>query len=148
MSAHTTLDLFPLADRLRRLREHRKDVEATLATAKKDVRIAEDELSAAMALAECSNFTRDGKMFILTETPLWSAVAAQKDALYAALREKGHDYLFSVPDAKLRTFINGEVNSTEDENGETHLPDWLAGMVSRHDKISVRINKAPHKSKK
>ena len=144
----TALVLFPAADRLRRLREQKAGIEAALADIKKQIKDVEGELAEAMADAECRNFTRDGQMFILTTTEYWSAEPSRRDALYAALHEKGYEYLFKVNATDLGTFVRNAVSATEDENGETHLPGWLAGMVKCHEKPGISMRAAPKKSNK
>jgi hypothetical protein len=144
----TTIDIFPAADKLRRLREQKDSLDSVLDAVKKQIKDAERELAGAMADAECRNFTRDGQMFVLTTTSCWSAADGCKEALYATLREKGHSHLFKINAADLRTFIRSEVNATEDENGETHVPGWLAGLVKCHEIIGVSMRAAPKKSKK
>ncbi len=143
----TTTDLFPLADRLRALREQKKTIEATLKDINKEISAIEQELSDVMAAAECPSFTRDGKMFILTTTTRWSAETDRKEALYSALRENGYDHLFTVNANTLGSFIRDQVVETEDENGETHIPGWLAGLIKSYDDIGVTMRTSAKKSK-
>ena len=143
----TTTDLFPIADRLRALREQRTDIKAALSGLEDEIKSVERELSDAMAAAECQNFTRDGNMFILTTTEYWSAVVSRKDDLYAALRKNGHGYLFKVNATELCGFIRNAVSATEDENGETHVPGWLAGLVKCHEKPGISMRAAQKKKR-
>jgi hypothetical protein len=148
VSQHTTIDLFPLADRLRKLKERRKRIEEALSGLKAKIKDTEDKLADAMLMAECGNFTRDGQMFSLTTTSFWSASEGGTEALYSALRENGHDYLFTVNAKRLGSFLREAVNATEDENGETHIPDWLAGLIKSYDKPGITMRSVPKKLKK
>jgi hypothetical protein len=140
--------LFALSDKLRLLRERQASHAAELEAINKEVKAAERELSDAMATAECPSFTRDGKMFVMTTTSFWSAADDRTEDLYAALREKGHDSLFTVNVGSLGKFIRAEIAETADENGETHIPDWLCGLVKSYDRIGITIRKAATKTKK
>ena len=146
-------DLFNLADRLRELREEKDAQTAILKDINADIETAEYKLSEAMALAECPNFTRGDKQFILTTTTRWSAETERKDELYAALKENGYDHLFTVNAQTLGSFIKEQVNETADDNAgspcgsETHVPDWLSGLVKSYDDIGITMKKATKKSK-
>jgi len=138
-------NLFTLADKLRELREE-KDVQTQLL---KDINAEIDEavyrLSEAMAEAECSNFTRGEKQFILTTTTRWSPETERKDELYDALKENGYDHLFTVNAQTLASFVREQVEETADANGETHIPDWLDGLVKSYDDVGITMKKAPKK---
>jgi len=145
--------LFELADQLKRLREE-KDTQAALL---KDLNVEIDEtefkLSEAMAVAECSNFTRCGKQFILTTTTRWSAESDRKDELYAALRENGYDHLFTVNAQTLGAFVREQVEEYANASPGTgaiddaHVPDWLAGLVKSYDDVGVTMKSATKKAK-
>jgi hypothetical protein len=140
-------ELFILADKLRKLRNEKDDYSAMLKDINADIGKAEHELSDAMAAAECSNFTRGDKQFVLTTTTRWSAETERKDELYALLKENGYEHLFTVNSQTLGGFIRDQVNDTEDENGETHVPDWLTGLVKSYDDIGITMKAATKKSK-
>lgn len=140
-------ELFTLADKLRRLREEKDDFTARLKNLNTEIDAVEQELSDAMTTAECSNFTRGDKQFIITATTRWSAEAERKDELYDALRENGYDHLFSVNTQTLGSFVREQVNETADENGETHIPDWLSGLVKSYDDVGITMKSATKKSK-
>ncbi len=141
----TTADLFQLADRLRALRERKADLKTMLSDVNTDIDAVEQDLSDRMASAECGSFTRDGKMFVLTSKSYWSAAADRKDDLYKALRENGYDHLFSVHSQTLASFLGGLIEDAGDEDGETHVPDWLDGLIRNYDKSGVTMRTAPKK---
>ncbi len=143
----TTANLFPLADRLRALRDQKKTIETTLKDINKEISATEQELSDVMAAAECQSFTRDGKMFILTNTSYWSAEEGCLEALYTALRENGYGHLFTVHSQTLGSFLREAVNATADEDGEPHIPDWLTGLIKNYDKTGVTMRTSAKKTK-
>jgi len=140
-------DLFILADKLRELREEKDAQAAILKDINADIDEAEYKLSEAMATAECSNFTRGEKQFILTTTTRWSAETERKDELYSVLKRNGYDHLFTVNTQTLGSFVREQVEETADENGETHVPDWLTGLVKSYDDVGITMKAATKKSK-
>ena len=138
--------MLELADRYKSLREERDALKEQLAAANKSLEEAEHPLTDAMAEAECPNFSRSGKQFIMTTTTRWSAEAERKQELYDALRANGYEHLFSVNAQTLGSFVREQVEETADENGETHVPEWLDGLVKSFDDIGITMRKAPKKS--
>ncbi len=143
----TIADIFPLADRLRQLRELKDRLKADLSDVSAEISTVEDALADCMAEAECPSFTRDGKMFVLTTTTRWSAETDRKEALYEALRKNGHEDLFTVNSQTLGSFLRETVSATVDENGETHVPDWLVGLVKSYDDVGITMKTSAKKSK-
>ena len=123
-------NLFVLADELRELREAKEGLKQELKDANAKIMAVEKRLTDAMTESECPNFTRGGKKFIMTTTSNWSPEPDRKDELYAALKKQGYGHLFSVNSRTLSGFVRDTVADTEDENGETRIPDWLSGLVS------------------
>jgi len=138
--------MFELADRYKTLREERDALKEQLSVANKALEDAGHKLIDMMAEAECPNFSRSGKQFIMTTTTRWSAEAERKQELYDALRAHGYEYLFSVNAQTLGSFVREQVEETADDNGETHVPAWLAGMVKSYDDIGITMRKAIKKS--
>lgn len=139
--------LFTLADKLRDLRAERDDFAAMLKEINAEIGTTERELSDAMAEAECSNFTRGDKQYVLTTTTRWSAQDARRDALYTALKKEGHDHLFTVNSQTLSSFVREQVSETANDKGETHVPTWLVGLVKSYDQVVITMRAAPRKSK-
>ena len=139
-------ELFILADKLRELRAEKDDFTAMLKDINKDIEKVEMALSDAMARAECPNFTRGDKQFILTTTTRWSAVTERKEELYDALKENGFDHLFTVNTQTLGSFVKEQTNETADDNGETHVPEWLSGLVKSFDDVGITMKTAIKKS--
>ena len=140
-------ELFLLADKLRELREEKDAFTAQLKDINSDIETVVYKLTEAMATAECPNFTRNGKQFIMTSTTRWSPETERKEELYAALKENGYDHLFTVNAQTMSSFIKEQVKETADDNGNTHIPDWLEGMVKNYDDIGITMKAATKKSK-
>ena len=134
--------MFELADKLRALRQEKDDFTAMLKDVNEDIEAVESELSDVMANAECPNFTRGDKQFILTTTTRWSAESERKEDLYAALKREGYEHLFTVNTQTLGSFVREQVNETADENGETHVPEWLSGLVKSFDDIGITMRRS------
>ena len=138
--------MFELADRYKTLREERDALKERLSTVNKALEDAGHKLTDMMAEAECPNFSRSGKQFIMTTTTRWSAEAERKQELYDALRAYGYEHLFSVNAQTLGSFVREQIEETADDNGETHVPAWLAGMVKSYNDIGITMRKATKKS--
>ena len=134
--------MFELADRLKVLRDEKKDTEQRV----KELNVALDETDAALAQlmtdTETQNFTRSGTMFYLTNTTRASATADRKDELFEALRAEGYGGLVyeTVNANSLSAFVREQISENDDV-----LPDWLEGLVSVFEKTTVGVRKAPRK---
>lgn len=134
--------MFELADRLKALRDEKKDAEQRV----KELNAALDETDAALAQlmtdTETQNFTRSGTMFCLTNTTRASATADRKDELFEALRADGYGGLVydTVNANSLSAFVREQISENDDV-----LPDWLEGLVSVFEKTTVGVRKAPRK---
>ena len=134
--------MFELADRLKVLRDEKKDTEQRV----KELNAALDETDSALAQlmtdTETQNFTRSGTMFCLTNTTRASATADRKDELFKALRAEGYGGLVyeTVNANSLSVFVREQISENDDV-----LPDWLEGLVSVFEKTTVGVRKAPRK---
>ena len=132
--------MFELADRLKALRDEKKDAEQRV----KELNAALDETDAALAQlmtdTETQNFTRSGTMFCLTNTTRASATADRKDELFKALRAEGYGGLVyeTVNANSLSAFVKEQIEANNDA-----LPAWLDGLISVFDKTTVGVRKAP-----
>ena len=134
--------MFDLADELKRLRDHKADLEAQVKDVTAQIDDTDYKLSELMAETETQNFTRAGTMFCLTTKTRASAVADNKGALYAALREQGYgDLVYETVNANsLSSFVKEQM----EEHGDA-LPAWLMGLVNVFDKVTVGVRKAAKK---
>ena len=134
--------MFELADELKRLRDHKADLEAQVKETTEKIDNTDYKLSEIMAETETQNFTRAGTMFCLTTKTRASAVAGSKEELFDALKTQGYgDLVYETVNANsLSSFVKERI----EENGDT-LPGWLAGLVNVFDKTTVGVRKAAKK---
>ena len=131
--------MYELAERLKTLRDEKKEAEQRV----KDINAVLDEveyrLAEMMADTETQNFTRNGTMFLLMNATRASATAGRKDELFEALRSAGYgDLVYETVNANsLSAFVKEQTT----ENGDS-LPQWLAGLVTVFEKTTVGVRKA------
>lgn len=135
----STEQMFELADKLKTLRDAKKEAELRVKELNAEIEEADYELSEMMANSETQNFTRCGTMFCLTTAVRASAAAGRKDELYGALKQSGFgDLVYETVNANsLSAFVREQIA----DNGDA-LPDWLEGLVSVFEKTSVGVRKA------
>jgi len=131
--------MFELADRLKALRETKKELEQQLKSLNAELEEVDYALATAMLQSETQNFTRSGVMFCLTNSTRASAMADRKEELFGALRAEGFGGLIyeTVNANSLSAFVKEQIA----ENNDT-LPDWLNGLVNVFEKTTVGVRKA------
>lgn len=131
--------MFSLAEKLKELRETKKNTEQELKEINADIDSAETALVQLMVDTETQNFTRNGTMFCLTSTIRASAVDGRKDELFDALRQQGFgDLIYETVNANsLSAFVKEQMFENEHE-----LPEWLSGLVNPFEKTGVSVRKA------
>lgn len=130
--------LFDLADRLKGLKEQKKQKESELKNVNDMIFEVESALAELMTLSETQNFTRSGTMFSLTTSTKASTKAGRKDELYALLKDAGYGDLVveTVNPSSLSAFVKEQISENDDV-----LPQWLEGLVNVFEKTSVSIRK-------
>lgn len=138
-------DIFSLADRLQKLKEHKKRLEDETKSVNAEIEEVETQLAGLMVDQEMQNFTRNGRMFYLQTKTYASAVAERKQELYEWLKENGFGDLVveTVHPQSLSAFVKEQMDEADD--GE--LPQELAELVNVYEKTSVGIRKATAKKK-
>jgi len=135
----SSVKMFDLADRLKELRDAKKQAEQEV----KDINAKIDEtdyaLSELMAETETQSFSRAGTLFFLANTTRASAVADKKDKLYGTLKNNGYGSL--VYETVNANSLSATVKEMMSENNDL-LPDWLEGLVNVFEKTSVGVRKA------
>ena len=135
----SSVKMFDLADRLKELRDAKKQAEQEV----KDINAKIDEtdyaLSELMAETETQSFSRAGTLFFLANTTRASAVADKKDELYGTLKNNGYGVL--VYETVNANSLSATVKEMMSENNDL-LPDWLEGLVNVFEKTSVGVRKA------
>ena len=131
--------MFELADKLKDLRDIKKDTELRVKELNAEIDQVEYDLSELMANSETQNFTRSGTMFCLTTTTRASATAGKKDELYDALKQSGFgDLVYETVNANsLSAFVREQIAENDDV-----LPGWLDGLVNIFEKTTVGVRKA------
>ena len=135
----STEQMFELADKLKTLRDAKKDAEQRVKELNAEIEEVDYELSEMMANSETQNFTRCGTMFCLTTATRASAAAGRKDELYDALKQIGFgDLVYETVNANsLSAFVREQIAENDDA-----LPEWLDGLVNVFEKTSVGVRKA------
>ena len=130
--------LFELADRLKALKDKKKEIETSLKGVNDMIFEVESALAELMTLSETQNFTRSGTMFSLTTSTKASAKAGRKDELYALLKDAGYGDLVveTVNPSSLSAFVKEQISENNDS-----LPQWLEELVNVFEKTSISIRK-------
>lgn len=130
--------IFEMADRLKALKQQKKDLETQADTLASEIETLDTQLSDAMAEAELDRFSRNGSTFYLKSRLFASPASGRKDEMMAALKANGYGSLVteSVNANTLSSFIKEQREVT----GE-NIPAWLGDTVSTYEKVSVGIRK-------
>ena len=130
--------MFELADRLKTLKEVKKQKELELRNISDMLTEIEVALAEFMTLNETPNFTHGGTSFSLKTSLKASAVSGKKEALYSSLKNAGYGDLVveTVNPSSLSAFVKEQISENENE-----LPEWLAGLINIFEKNTVSTRK-------
>lgn len=130
--------IFALADKLKEAKELKKEVDAQSKEIGEEIEKLDLALSDAMAEAECDRFSRNGCTFYLSTRLFASPASGCKDEMILALKSNGcEDIVTETVNANtLASFIKEQMLLNNDA-----VPDWLLGLVTTYEKISVGIRK-------
>jgi len=131
-------DLFSMADRLKELKDNKKNLDAQSKQLGAEIEELELSLSDAMATAEVDKFSRNGNTFYLTSRLFASPNAGMKDDMISALRKNGYGEL--VTETVNANTLASFCKELMAENNDV-LPEWLAGTINTFEKTSVGIRK-------
>lgn len=131
--------MFELADRLKNLKDRKKQKELELRNINDVIFEVDSALAELMIIKETQNFTRNGTTFCLTTNTKASAAAGMKEELFERLREKGFEDLIceTINANSLSSFVKEQISENEDS-----LPTWLDGLVNVFEKTSVGVRKS------
>lgn len=131
--------IFEMADRLKALREQKKQLEAQADAVGADINELDARLSDAMAEAELERFSRNGSTFYLKSRLFASPASGRKDEMMASLKANGYGSLVveSVNSNTLSSFIKEQREVTGKD-----VPEWLGDTVTTFEKVSVGIRKS------
>ncbi len=127
--------MLEMADRLRELREEKKERDAALKALNAEIEEANERLVEMMVDAEMQKFDRAGKLFYLSTRTYASPIKGQQDTLYMWFKENGYADLVreTVYAQSLSAFVK-ELIEEDDE-----LPAELAELLNVYEKTSVNI---------
>ena len=134
-------ELFDLADQLKARKDLKKELEERVKAVSAEIDVLDKELSDAMALAECPNFTHSGSTFYLNTRLFASPKGGMKEDMIAALKAHGYGDLVNetVNANTLASFCKEQIA----QSGEAEqLPMWLSDVVNTFDKVTVGIRKS------
>jgi hypothetical protein len=129
-------ELFTLSDFYLAAREQKEKLEQQLKDTNAVVDEYECKLIEAMLNDELTGFKRNDVQFSLVSKSYISAEPEQRDKLWAEMKNKGYEHLFSINSQTLSAEVK---RLTEDNNGI--LPTWLDGLVRQFDKPGIRVKK-------
>ncbi|MCE5343200.1 MAG: hypothetical protein LLF96_06395 [Eubacteriales bacterium] len=132
-------EMFELADRLKELRDAKKEAEQRVKELNAAIDDADYALSELMAQTETQSFNRAGTLFYLTTTTRASARPDRKTELYGALKAEGYgDLVYETVNANsLSAFVKEQRAENDDA-----LPEWLNGLVTLFEKSTVGVRRA------
>jgi hypothetical protein len=131
--------MFELADKLKDLKEAKKDAEQRVKELNSQIDEVDYALSELMAETETQSFNRAGTMYYLSTTTRASAMAGRKDELFECLKENGYGSLVveTINANSLSAFVKEQISENEDV-----LPSWLEGLVNVFEKTGVNLRNA------
>ena len=131
--------IFQMADRLKALKEQKKDLEVQVKSLTEEISKLDLQLTDAMAEAELDKFSRNGSTFYMTSRLFASPAAGRKDEMIQRLRDNGYGSLVteSVNANTLSSFIREQREATGED-----VPAWLGDTVNTFEKVSIGIRKS------
>lgn len=134
----TNQEIFNMADKLKAAKDHKKELEAQVKEVGKEIEQLDLALSDAMAEADLDRFSRNGSTFYLTSRLFASPAEGRKEELMQTLKDRGYGSI--VVETVNANTLASFVKELMAENGDA-VPEWLAGVVSTFEKVSVGIRK-------
>lgn len=130
--------MFELAERLKILKDEKKQKELELRNISDMLTEIEATLAEFMTLNETPNFTHGGTSFSLRTSLKASAVSGKKEELYSSLKNAGYGNLVveTVNPSSLSAFVKEQIAENENE-----LPEWLNGLINIFEKNTVSTRK-------
>lgn len=130
--------MFELAERLKTLKNEKKQKELELRNISDMLTEIEAALAEFMTLNETPNFTHGGTSFSLKTSLKASAISGKKEELYSSLKNAGYGDLVveTVNPSSLSAFVKEQIAENENE-----LPEWLSGLINIFEKNTVSTRK-------
>jgi hypothetical protein len=118
------------------LRDDKAELENRLKGLNGEIDGIEQELIEDMLQSEDASFNHKGVTCSLVRREFVSPEALRKDDLWAAMRVRGFEHLFTINSQTL----SGTIKELK-LNNDDQLPEWLDGLVKITEKPSIRLMK-------
>ena len=128
--------LLKLADLYLQAREMKSELEARVKAASQEADSIEKEMIQLMTDNEIDSFKKNGILFSVVTREFQSANPERKEELYAQMKAKGYEYLFTINTNTLSATVK-ELIAENDGN----LPQWLEGLINHTEKQVIRVKK-------
>ena len=128
--------LLKLADLYLQTREMKSELEARVKAASQEADSIEKEMIQLMTDNEIDSFKKNGILFSVVTREFQSANPERKDELYAQMKAKGYEHLFTINTNTLSATVK-ELIAENDGN----LPQWLEGLINQTEKQVIRVKK-------
>ena len=130
--------MFELAERLKTLKQKKKQKEIELRDISDELSQTEEVLAEFMTMNETPNFTHGDTSFSLRTSLKASAVSDKKEELYISLKNAGYGDLVveTVNPSSFSAFVKEQIAENENE-----LPEWLNGLINIFEKNTVSTRK-------
>lgn len=130
--------MFELAERLKTLKQKKKQKEIELRDISDELSQTEEVLAEFMTMNETPNFTHGDTSFSLRTSLKASAVSGKKEELYSSLKNAGYGDLVveTVNPSSFSAFVKEQIAENENE-----LPEWLNGLINIFEKNTVSTRK-------
>ena len=134
---------FELAELLKELRDKKKDLEEQVKANNAEIESVQTELVTDLLENESTGFNYKGFNFSLIIKEYPAAEPERKDELYAVMKKRGYEELFTINSQTLAATVK-ELKAENDDA----LPAWLDGLIKTAEKATIQIRRGAHAGKK
>ena len=127
---------FDLAEFLKELRDRKSELEAEVKGINAEIESVASELIADLIENESTGFNHKGFNYSLVVKEYPAAEPERKDELYAVMKEKGFEDLFTINTNTLSATVRDLK-----ENNDGQIPQWLDGLIKVAEKATIQIRK-------
>ena len=127
---------FELAEFLKELRDQKTELEARVKGLNAEIESITAELIADLIENESTGFNHKGFNYSLVVKEYPAAEPERKDELYAAMKERGFEELFTINTNTLSATVRDLK-----ENNDGQMPEWLDGLIKVAEKATIQIRK-------
>lgn len=127
---------FDLAEFLKKLRDKKSELEAEVKGINAEIESVAGELIADLIENESTGFNHKGFNYSLVVKEYPAAEPERKDELYAVMKEKGFEDLFTINTNTLSATVRDLK-----ENNDGQMPQWLDGLIKVAEKATIQIRK-------